>query len=378
VSAVLGEAIVSTDTYEVAATLDYIIPFNKKGTFADLNITSIPAGPYSGNKTITLPAGVSGSHVKAQVTVAGADGQYACIAIEFSLGYTKNGAFHHMKEVNSMKTTWTAGPSKRFAGKTLEYVKSLCGVDVQKEKAIGSGMARKQHKLSNLPDSFDARASWPECRSIAHVRDQANCGSCWAFGSTEAFTDRMCIKSNGTFTKELSAQDTTSCCDLFHCLSFGCNGGQPSAAWNWFVSTGAVSGGDYTDIGSGSSCWPYQLPVCSHHVNDPNIPNCTAEVSAPSCSSQCSEKGYATPYSADKVKAKTSFTVQGVEQIQTEIMTNGPVTGAFQVYGDFPAYKSGVYTHVTGDLLGGHAIKIFGWGVENGTPYWHVMNSVGI
>ena len=30
-----------------------------------------------------------------------------------------------------------------------------------------------------------------------------------------------------------------------------------------------------------------------------------------------------------------------VEQIQTEIMTNGPVEAAFTVYADFPTYKSG-------------------------------------
>ena len=35
----------------------------------------------------------------------------------------------------------------------------------------------------------------------------------------------------------------------------------------------------------------------------------------------------------------------------------------------------GVYRHVTGEMLGGHAIKILGWGTENGTPYWLVANS---
>ena len=56
-------------------------------------------------------------------------------------------------------------------------------------------------------------------------------------------------------------------------------------------------------------------------------------------------------------------------------MTHGPVEAAFDVYEDFPTYKSGVYTHTTGSFLGGHAIKILGWGVENGTPYWLVANS---
>lgn len=56
-------------------------------------------------------------------------------------------------------------------------------------------------------------------------------------------------------------------------------------------------------------------------------------------------------------------------------MTHGPVEAAFTVYNDFLTYKSGVYRHTSGAALGGHAIKIVGWGVENGTPYWLVANS---
>mmetsp|Transcript_30518 Transcript_30518/g.81405 ORF Transcript_30518/g.81405 Transcript_30518/m.81405 type:complete len:96 (-) Transcript_30518:311-598(-) len=56
-------------------------------------------------------------------------------------------------------------------------------------------------------------------------------------------------------------------------------------------------------------------------------------------------------------------------------MTNGPVEAAFTVYADFLTYKSGVYQHVTGAELGGHAIKIFGWGTEDGNDYWLVANS---
>ena len=56
-------------------------------------------------------------------------------------------------------------------------------------------------------------------------------------------------------------------------------------------------------------------------------------------------------------------------------MTNGPVETAFDVFSDFLNYKSGVYQHVTGNLLGSHAVKILGWGVENGTPYWLAANS---
>ena len=54
-------------------------------------------------------------------------------------------------------------------------------------------------------------------------------------------------------------------------------------------------------------------------------------------------------YKKDKHRGKTAYNVFGdVETIQTEIMKNGPVEGAFSVYSDFLLYKSGVYQHVKG------------------------------
>lgn len=38
-------------------------------------------------------------------------------------------------------------------------------------------------------------------------------------------------------------------------------------------------------------------------------------------------------------------------------------------------FNSGVYQHVHGKALGGHAIRVIGWGVENGTPFWEIANS---
>ena len=52
----------------------------------------------------------------------------------------------------------------------------------------------------------------------------------------------------------------------------------------------------------------------------------------------------------------TTYSVNGVAQIQTEIQKNGPVEGAFSVYADFPTYRSGVYKHTSGDYLGGHGM----------------------
>ena len=52
--------------------------------------------------------------------------------------------------------------------------------------------------------------------------------------------------------------------------------------------------------------------------------------------------GYNVSYSDDKHYGASTYHVQeSVSQIQQEIMTNGPVEGAFTVYADFPTYKSG-------------------------------------
>lgn len=56
-------------------------------------------------------------------------------------------------------------------------------------------------------------------------------------------------------------------------------------------------------------------------------------------------------------------------------MDNGPVDATYQVFSDFYNYQSGVYKHVSGGSVGWHAVRIIGWGEQNGTPYWVVANS---
>jgi len=222
--------------------------------------------------------------------------------------------------------------------------------------------------LENIPESFDPRQKWPQCESLFEVRDQANCGSCWAFGAVEAMSDRICIASGGKLQTRVSAQDLVSCCDS---CGDGCNGGYPDAAWQYWADTGIVTG-DLHNVTNW--CKPYALPACDHHVVGTLQP-CPASVDTPACEYKCRD-GWNVSYDDDKTYGVTSFRVSNnVAAIQTELMTNGPVEVAFTVYADFPSYKSGVYHHVSGSALGGHAVKLIGWGVENNVPYWLVVNS---
>lgn len=35
------------------------------------------------------------------------------------------------------------------------------------------------------------------------------------------------------------------------------------------------------------------------------------------------------------------------------------------VYEDFISYKEGIYRYTAGGLIGGHAMKLIGWGTDN-------------
>ena len=61
--------------------------------------------------------------------------------------------------------------------------------------------------------------------------------------------------------------------------------------------------------------------------------------------------------------------------MKQEIYAYGPISVIFTVYEDFMVYKSGVYQHVSGAKLGLHAVKMLGWGIENGVSYWLCVNS---
>jgi cathepsin B len=280
----------------------------------------------------------------------------------------------HVDYVNSNpNSTWTATKNAKFDGATRNQVRQMMGTVVDPEWTVNLHTKTQYKAGVALPENFDAREHWPRCfEVINHVRDQANCGSCWAHGTTEAFNDRMCIATDGTFQTLLSVADTTACCDGSSCFSFGCNGGQVGTPWAWFKRSGVVSGGDY---GQGELCYDYTMAECAHHVTVEGLTPCedTTQV-APVCKAEC-QSNHNLIYADEKVNAASSYNVSGIDNIKQEIFEHGTVTAAFIVYEDFLTYSEGVYEHQTGASHGGHAIKVVGWGVEEGVDYWLCVNS---
>merc|ERR550532_1205731 len=65
------------------------------------------------------------------------------------------------------------------------------------------------------------------------------------------------------------------------------------------------------------------------------------------------------------------------KDIQAAVMTVGAVEVGFTVMEDFMNYKNGIYKYSKGLPLGGHAVKIVGWGKHFSQFYWIVQNSWG-
>ncbi|XP_060875895.1 uncharacterized protein LOC132949133 [Metopolophium dirhodum] len=219
----------------------------------------------------------------------------------------------------------------------------------------------------NLPKSFDARAKWYMCPSIGQIYDQGNCKSSYAISVASAISDRICIHSNGTVKPKLSAQQILSCCYL---CGYGCSGGKHFESWDFYRRHGLVSGGEY---GSNEGCQPYTIEPCQHTETAEENACSNKTLFTPECKVQCYNPDYGTRYVKDNHQG-THYRVPGYTAMK-EIYENGPITASFYMYQDFVNYQSGVYAYNSGKYVTTQAVKILGWGEENGTPYWLAANS---
>ena len=248
--------------------------------------------------------------------------------------------------INTIDTTWTAAP------RTVSIPAFGVLPDAGKKKPGVENIKIPE----NIPVFFDARKEWPDCPSISEIRDQSNCGSCWAFATVEAITDRICIASKARIKVDISAQDLMTCCsDCGH----GCRGGYPGSAWDYYVREGIVSGGLY----NGTGCQPYSIEPHHHGEN---------YTQTPECERNCVDD---RKFTEDKHYGLRAYSLSGVQQIQADIMQNGPVGADFTIFSDFMTYKSGIYQRHSHHVMTGHAVKLIGWGEEAGVKYWLAANS---
>jgi len=132
---------------------------------------------------------------------------------------------HIISKIKSKTTAWTPMEieSNPLHHKTVEQVLGLIGTYTNDEDTTTPLMTVSEGYKADA--GFDSRTKWP--KYVHAIRDQGGCGSCWAFGATEAFTDRLAIHSNGAVDVITAPQDLVSCSKA----NFGCGGGYLLTAW---------------------------------------------------------------------------------------------------------------------------------------------------
>lgn len=174
--------------------------------------------------------------------------------------------------------------------------------------------------------------NWYEKGYITSIKDQGHCGSCYAFASCALLESFYAQHHNQKL--DLSEQYfmmKTKIANLFG----GCKGNNL-----WVCAAACLAFGAPEE-----SCCPYKAV-------DEDCP-----ISCP--------RNY-------RAGCLVTGEVAGFQKMLAE---HGPIVAGFLVYDDFRDYESGVYKHVQGSFLGGHAILIVGYNKEQ--QYWIVKNSWG-
>ena len=194
----------------------------------------------------------------------------------------------------------------------------------------------KDLPTDDLPESFD----WREKGAVTPVKNQEQCGSCWAFSTTGDIEGSWFLSGNQLTS--LSEQDLVDC---DHNGDQGCNGGLPSQAMQYVINAGGIES---------EKAYPYYASdqQCKYNSKVPT------------------KKVAATISSYERVS-------QDEDQMAAYLVKNGPLSiGINAQWMQF--YNSGISNPKVCNPAGlDHGVLIVGYGVENSTKFWIIKNSWG-
>jgi cathepsin L len=185
-----------------------------------------------------------------------------------------------------------------------------------------------------------AEVDWRKQGYVTPVKNQGQCGSCWAFSTTGSLEGQM-YKKTGVLTS-LSEQQLLDCSTSFG--NHGCNGGLMDNAFDYIKSNGGLDS---------EAAYPYET-----------------------------RQSYCRYKQADSVGTVTGYTdiSTGDElELKQALATQGPVSVAIDAsHQSFQFYDQGVYDEPACDSYQlDHGVLAVGYGTENGKDYWLVKNSWG-
>lgn len=180
-----------------------------------------------------------------------------------------------------------------------------------------------------LPESFD----WRHQNVVTSVKNQRDCGSCWAFSAIGNIESQYAIKFKKLL--DLSEQHLVNCDQQNN----GCNGG----LMHWALEIIMRSGGVVAEKDD-----PYVAvdSVCKRKPKIFNINGCV------------------------------QYDLKNEEKLRELLVVNGPISIAIDVI-DIIDYKQGVASTCRNDNGLNHAVLLVGYGVKNNIPYWILKNSWG-
>jgi len=183
-------------------------------------------------------------------------------------------------------------------------------------------------------DSID----WTTKGAVTPVKNQGQCGSCWAFSSTGGLEGQWEIATGSL--QSISEQQLVDCSK--NGGNAGCNGGLMDNSFEWYQTKAAATEGSYPYTGRDGSC---------------------------------KSSGWTTAVPEGGVTGHKDISN---ENALLDAVTNvGPISVAIEAdQSSFQGYSGGVLTGNCGTNLD-HGVLAVGFGTESGTDYWKVKNSWG-